>query len=238
MNSAKRENVIRKVKKLYALASGTTSREEAESATLTAQALLREYNLTLTDADLQEEETSQCSLHQEDTGTRHHSAWVVYLANTTAKAFDCRALFGARLCEKRWRRIPYVSFIGVEPDVSLAKHTFSYLCGVARRHKDKRKSSAQLNHWRIGFAEAVGSRLVENAEQQKKESPREMALVLRKDDLLSRYMAEHYPEIKTEKCRKQSVEFAAYLEGLAAGDCVPLSTPVEQGKEASKALSV
>ncbi|MEG2172351.1 MAG: DUF2786 domain-containing protein [Desulfovibrionaceae bacterium] len=226
MDTEKRNKIIEKVRKLYALAEGTDSQEEAESAVLMAQSILHEYNLTLTEADLQEKDGKKCFEHVQDTGTRHHSAWVAILANNIADAFDSKIIFGTRYINNK--KIPYIRFIGVEPDVSLATHTFYYLSGVAIRHKDRNKTSSQLNHWKIGFADAVGRRLIAYANTKKQETPQTTALVICKDEIVSDYMSKNHPNLRQSKVFMPNLDAMAYKEGILAGEKVPLSRPINE----------
>lgn len=229
------KKIIKKVQKLYALAERTDFPEEAESAVAKAQELLREYNLSLNEADFEIEENSQCVEHRVDSGLRRSTQWHSELVGFIQYAFDIKAIHSSRYVfppgNKPAEKRVSVRFVGVEPDTSLAMHTYSYLTGVALRHRAKGKNTTQLNHWRIGFVEAVGARLVESR-QKAASTSQETGLVLVKDAIIKKYMGEHYPNLKTHRIRSANINPTDFLEGREAGRKVPLSRPIEHDETA------
>ena len=85
---AEHASIIERVRKLLAL-SRSDNPHEAASAAAKAQALLSEYNLSM--SDIPAEDRSGLHVGLSGTKTRQRlELWAFRLAHATAKAFDCK----------------------------------------------------------------------------------------------------------------------------------------------------
>lgn len=120
--------VLDKVKKLLALAGNNPSQAEAEAAAAKAQALLAQYNLTLTEGDNKEE----LIFTYYETGVDR--AWKYDLASVVASNFRCKCC---------WWGKSKVGFYGYKHDTEVAAEVFNFLFWTIRRNLRKVKKQAE-----------------------------------------------------------------------------------------------
>lgn len=224
------KDIIEKVKKLYKLAEGTSFADEASAAVEKAQELLKKHNLTITPADLKDKYSSACAelIIKPEYGVR--AKWPQRLLIDIQEAFSVKVLTSCFYEESGTRKNgdtiykqrPTVSFIGVEPDVSIARHTFEYLCGVAIRENLSGYTASEKTHWRNGFAEAVGIRLVKKHKEESADT-NSTDLVVQKEALIKAHLEATHPLIKTKTIPPPDYYGHGYGNGLLAGKNVPLS---------------
>ncbi len=122
------ERIIRIVRKLFDLSSGAGTPEEAQSAAMKARRLLSEYSLSLSDVELQKAARElSCSERRQTLTTIYAPSWVKILFGGVRRGFGVEGFF-AHVGAKR-----AVTFVGVEPDLSLASYTFEYLSAASAK---------------------------------------------------------------------------------------------------------
>lgn len=110
-----KETIIKKVKKLFALAN-SSNEHEAALAAAHAQRLLAEHNLAMSDIEARQEATAANKV--ETSSAKALPKWIWRLLNGVNQAFDsdCVHYSGGKIV-----------FIGVGADPQVAAYTFSYL---------------------------------------------------------------------------------------------------------------
>lgn len=114
------EKILEKVKKLLALAGNNPSEEEAKSASLKAQQLLAEYNLTLSDAD----EDKKLEISDSQFYCGGDNQWKFSLASVISKNFRC---------QHYWLGKKTLVFYGYKADCEIAKEVFGFLFNVCKK---------------------------------------------------------------------------------------------------------
>ncbi|MGE4539235.1 MAG: DUF2786 domain-containing protein [Desulfovibrio sp.] len=226
----KQERILRIVRKLFDLSNGAGTQEEAQSAAMKARALLSEYSLSMSDVELQAAvEELSCGERQQPLTTPHVPSWVKILFGGVRRGFGVEGIF-TWLGEKR-----AVTFVGVEPDLSLASYTFGFLYRVGKRAPGmQKKRERQKNQWRMGFAYALLSRF--NEYQHHEQSGQEMALMPMKYDLARDYIADRYPDLVKSVPVKKVRPTKAYQAGYTEGRRVQWGQPVGGGGDAAPML--
>lgn len=152
------EKVIRKINKLLAMADTSRGATEAEaiSASLTAQKLLAQYNLTMTDVTGERtEEGVEQAIADLPTGKK----WKYSLADTVADNYACKVYYVGN---------NQAVFYGYKADVLIARRVFVYLFKVgdklanqyAKRYRDRYGDSEGIyNSFCSGFVNGVRKEL-------------------------------------------------------------------------------
>lgn len=226
----KQERILRIVRKLFDLSNGAGTQEEAQSAAMKARALLSEYSLSMPDVEWQAmADELSCEERTQPLTTPHVPSWVKILFRGVCRGFGVEGFHGWA-GEKR-----AATFVGVDPDVSLASYTFGFLYRVGKRAPGmQKKRERQRNQWRMGFAYALYSRL--NEYQHHEQSRQEMALMPVKHDLARDYIASKYPNLVAGTPIKKVRPTKAYQAGYAEGLRVQWGQPVEGGGDAAPML--
>lgn len=149
-----REQVIEKIKKVFALSNNNSSIEEATAAAQLAQQLMHKYHIE--EIDLAE--TAEKLIEAEFT-TGTGNKWKYILSSTIAKNFCVKAY---------WYGKAAVRFYGRSTDVAIAKETYQFLyklCISLARKADyqERKKTGSTNgagrSFALGFVEGVSQEL-------------------------------------------------------------------------------
>ena len=114
------EKILDKVKKLLALAGNNPSEEEAKAASLKAQQLMAEYNLTLTEA----EDDKKLEFANASYACGVDNQWKYELAAVVAKNFRC---------EHYWLGKRTLVFFGYYTDCEIAKEVFALLFKTCKK---------------------------------------------------------------------------------------------------------
>ena len=115
------EKILEKIKKLLALAGNNPSEEEAKSASLKAQQLMNEYNLTLSEVD---GEDKRLEFSDSRFVCGGDNQWKFSLSQVIAKNFRC---------ESYWLGKKIVVFYGYKADCEIAKEVFGFLFNVCKK---------------------------------------------------------------------------------------------------------
>lgn len=162
-----REKVLDKVRKLLAL-SKSPNEAEATAAAEKAQALLAEYNLTMSEVDLKAETIST------DASTATESRpWTRLFATSLAELYFCHYFYVFRKVPTKKRKCGYVrydvhAFTGAKHNVEVAKLMFSYLVQTidrlaheAAKGYSVKERSRFITSFRVACATRIGVRLEE-----------------------------------------------------------------------------
>jgi hypothetical protein len=149
-----REQIIEKIKKVFALSNNNSSVEEATAAAQLAQQLMHKYHIE--EIDLAE---TVEKLIEEEYTTGTGNKWKYILSSTIAKNFCVKAY---------WFGKATVRFYGRSTDVEIAKETYKFLfnlCVSLARKADyqERKKTGSTNgagrSFALGFVEGVSQEL-------------------------------------------------------------------------------
>ncbi len=219
--------IIRLARKLFALAEKAGSAEEAHSAAMKARTLLSEHSLTMSDVEISNvEESLECREESHTLTTSHAPSWVKILFGGVRRGFGCDGFFSRTYNTETQTARSTTVFVGVEPDVSLALFTFTYLYRIGKRAPGMyKKKEKQKTQWRMGFAVAINKRL-----QRYEQTSQEKALVPIKEGLVKQYMAIIHPGLVPMLPPKFKRESAAFIAGYNHGRNVSLDTPVGASK--------
>ena len=136
-----RENILNKVKKLFALAGNNSSEEEARQATLKAQELMVKHNIDMAevdDVDLDKsEEITEAGV---DVGPKK---WKYTLAHIVAPNFRCQFFMKGK---------NHFVFYGHETDAHIAAETFKFLFNMGNKLGNKLAREARAKY---GYADNV-----------------------------------------------------------------------------------
>jgi hypothetical protein len=116
-------------------------------------------------------------------------------------------------------------FLGIEPDVTIAKQTFEYLYQFVNSYDYSGIDVACRYDWRLGFVTAVNVRL----RQKKKEQTNDThitALVLCKKQIAHDFLSAKFSNIRKEKTKLRSVG-SSYFDGYQVGQKIPINRPLD-----------
>lgn len=212
------QRVIRLIDKLLKLAAGTTSTEEAESAHLKAQKLMAEYDLSLADITVEEfRERAACDEHEIEILPGKCPDWVALLAAIINDIYGTR---GFRRNEGDVVSDLYIFFfIGVEPNVTVAAQAFvSVYRHLVLRKYPLKYTAKQKADFAYGFVTGLYKKLREAKEAQMGAAPENCtAIALARSEIADKYVAEHYPHLKSAKFRVKKRDDEAVASGVRAG---------------------
>ena len=153
-----RDDVIKRIRKLFALAEGKANRNESIAAALKAQELIAEYNVE--DFEIADEAEPIIEAVS-DIGVSKE--WRKRLAKVVAENFRCKNFFyGKYASQKR------IVFLGYSMDANAAKITYEHLFKIGDRlarkaardsFKEYGTSYGVYNTFALGFVGGVASEL-------------------------------------------------------------------------------
>jgi hypothetical protein len=215
LEESRRQRAIEKVKKLLRL-SKSSNEHEAALAAAKAQEFLSAYNLT--EVDCREEEPKQKAGMAATATVKNPAEWIVVLAASVAKAFDCQSLHST---------CGYTLFVGAGLDFHVANCTFAFLYrkvnGLAARYMNaphkkgmgRGRRSKTRRSYCLGLVEVIAGKLA----QQSAETPlTSAALVSAKRALIARTV--EALNISREERELKISNGRAYRAGLRDGESV------------------
>ncbi len=210
-------------------ANGCTE-EEAAAAADKAAKLLEQYNMTIEESDLRENEfTSQEHSHDDIIGKR---LWKV--ADAIAYMVDIK------FWTSRPGEIPAVTFFGFDHEVQIA----SYLLDICRtamktRHANMdheyRLLRANVRRRRIeAFIDGMADRLHQRIKDMKPKQPTGTGLVVLRKDLIKAALEEMGINLKDGKMRSSNYLDENYYKGRHAADAVSLNPGLKTQDSSSR----
>jgi RNA processing factor Prp31 len=217
MNIPNKSTIIERIRSLFALGDITRNpyEEEVKTALAMAQKLMKKYNLSLSEIDLEKQKDD---IEKEYTETRATIAfWEKKLAKMVATLFNCDPIINANYNRNRgW------IFIGFKEEAKLACQCYSYLNYVIRI-----KANTYAKH-KIDFYAGMTDRLQERIDEEiKLNTPQEnskcKAIVCCKDKLIKSWEQKNLK--LTIELRKPSIidnVSPDYYKGYLAGNKIDL----------------
>jgi len=215
-----RQRIIERVQKLFALAAQNDSPEEAQLAAIRAQELLQKYDLSLSEVEIRRDGSSLCNEQLIPLKKRKTPTWIKFLHSTVAEGFGVDCFRGL------YQTGTVLIYIGVEPDVTIAKQTFEYLYNFVETYDLRGKSAKQKNQWRVGFIYAVNTRLTEQR-NKKVDDAHSCELMIAKEQIIKDYISEKYNDIKKARKLPQTKISGSFHEGVAVGMITPINRPID-----------
>lgn len=220
--SPEQSKILEKIRKLLRL-SRSDNEHEAAAAAAKAQQLLSEHNLTVGNITPEQAAREFTASHAHRKTRQRLELWAHKLAAAAASAFDCKYYHNLATGE--------TSFVGCGPDPDVCGWTYGYLYkallalasaymrGPAKRLRATRSKAMARNSYLAGAVYMIGMRL----EAQKKDTPiTPGALVPVKEAVISRSM----PELTPRQVPPQKIRDNDFVNGMDAGNSVPLSKPI------------
>jgi hypothetical protein len=216
------ERVIEKIQKLLAMASDTSSPNEALIAAKRARAMMDKHQLSK--EDIEKHTGNQFLETKAERETKLRQTWIRYLCGAAAMMNDC-------VCVLKTHRTVSYQFQGFKSDAIVAKLTADYLIETCDRlcEASSARGRSEKNYFRLGFAESVAKRALMIAKEREREfvnSATGTALVPMKKAMI----AEHFGELKAARApnvrEPNSSEIDSYVNGRVAGNDVGLDKQV------------
>lgn len=228
-----KDNIIKRIKKCLAIAgdSAATS-NEAATALRQAQALMREYDLSMIDVENADFKITQEFMKM----ARQQPKWKRYLFSSIAKAFGVHVMQTCELNKTTKRYEDGYSFYGINERPELTQYAFDVIMRQLRRAKKEflmKKGYLSASKKRkigedfcLGFVYALDNKIVAFASDEKTKA--------KEDALVKKY--EEQTGIRTKKsCSSRSiVDYDAYSFGQAAGEQVVLNHAMNNGQQSIK----
>ena len=217
MNIPNKSTIIERIRNLFAL--GDSSRnpyeEEVKTALAMAQRLMKKYNLSLSEIDLEKQKDD---INKEFTKTKLSIAfWERKLARMVANLFNCDPIINANYNRDRgW------IFIGFKEEAKLASQSYDYLDYVIRI-----MANTYAIH-KLDFYAGITDRLQERIDEEIKwntpeETSKCTAIVCCKNKLIETWKEKHM-KLTTEHRRLPTIDEASpdYYKGYLAGNKIDL----------------
>jgi hypothetical protein len=226
-------DIINKIKDLFALASSTSSLDEAATATALAQKLLDKYQLSLADlASSKQENVIEEFVSKNKRDTTWKGKLIAYLAGSNYT----RALFFQGLGYK---------LIGRKSDIELVSYFWKSIVAQIDQLADNAIKNGVgsgkrfSNSFKYGAAQAVIDRLKTARAESKKEAERTeqgksgLIWLSKKNEEVERYLNRYKHKTIV---KKPDVSYNAYAAGVAAGQQVNLATGLKTKEVNTKLL--
>jgi hypothetical protein len=210
----KNSPIIKKIRKLLALAN-SSNEHEAALAAAHAQRLLSEHNLAM--ADIEASHRPDKADTVETTVSRSLPKWMRHLSAGVSAAFDCQAVHHPATGK--------MTFIGVGADVQIAAYTFAYLDRTVRklcsdymkRHVAGTLANRDRELMRQSYYLGAVSTITARLREQKILTPvTSGALVPVKEGLIRQAMSE-IGALRTMHSRRSYINSDAYSRGQSDG---------------------
>lgn len=223
-----RDAISRRIRALRAktVENGCTEAEALAAAELLAD-LLAKYNITLDEAELRE----QPFAHHRET----HSDWVGDRLWKVAAAVS--ELTGARY----WAQAPgmpvSIDFFGFEHEVEVARYMLEICANAMRRAVELMRAEvfprSLKRHVVLPYLDGMADRLAQRIRAMIPPTPAGTGLVVLRNALIDQAM----PVKTTQRDMRGSRNLeTGYLDGLVAGDRVPLNRGLRGGAETRELL--
>lgn len=205
--------ILNKVKKLLAL-SKSPNESEASSALDKAHALLRQYNLELSDI---KEENKYGIVEDVVIESKNDSKWRSILLHGIAEANFCKSL-KVEDFKKTTRK-----FVGKSHNIIVAKEMYVYLEHVVER-LSKKFSGSERGSYKLGISMTLMRRLLALKEKDQVECT---ALVVQEESMINDYFKNKGVKSKAMSIRTSNNE--AYGRGIQEGHNVSLNGQLANG---------
>ena len=231
------DKILDRVRKLLSLAGNNPNQHEAASAAEMAKRILNEYNLSLSDIELQEILSKEVTFHE-----LRISSWKQILAVKIAEIFDCR-VYGTSDLVNHGGKYKIV-FVGNKSDVQVAYYVYEYLYRVIfnlietkMKNNDSEFHGNTVRHnYAAGIMSVITDRLTEFYGKVKAESDVKVnnygktgkEVLVIKNDAISKYVASTVGEMQKKVVGGARVmDVDTYSVGQKDGKNIPLSRGIQ-----------
>jgi len=211
-------NIVDKIQKLLALAE-SPNENEAFLALQKANALLKDYNLTLNDLHKYDFKIKESILKLEQ-----YKSYEIVLFNTIAEWNFCQCLMTTDT-----QKVKHLHFIGREHNVITTFEFINYIVEkiqtLVRMQNKMNKYSIEL--YKLGLFVSLTNKIKQEI-QQNKNNTNEKALVVKNNaEILDYIKAKYNKNMTTEKLNtadalKHAKEMQAYIQGYKDGSHISL----------------
>ena len=232
------QKILEKIQKLMSLAD-SPNESEAQSAMDKAQALMVQYNISISDISVSDESNDIIEDSIKETGRL--SSWESVLMSAVAKVNYCDAF----VTRSRRAGKTKLVMVGKPHHVAIAKAMFDYLSATVERECKRVKTENPIDtvgrswsaSFKLGCASRIASRLKEKMESMKSQGIPEVAVTAlvvvdsfrKADQDIQKYHAQAGRKFgKASKCSFSNG--AGYSAGQSAGNSVSLNAQVKSGK--------
>lgn len=241
--------IIEKIKKLLAFAGDHRGNpNEIARAAAQAEAMLRKYNLEMTDVIMAELKDNEDAVTTADVFLRYRRGkrytkiptWAQWLAVAISELFDCHCKINFSF-NTNDRVEAVLRFFGYHTDLTICTWMIDYVCAEvyrAARNADIQGTKA-ADSFRRGASRVICQRLRELKSQKDNEyrsSSTGTALVVYKRAKVEEKFGEFSYSSKEDKA---TIDHAAYMAGVAAGSKINLNPgkPIDAPADAPRLSS-
>lgn len=223
------ERVIRKVKKLLAMASDVSSPNEAAIAARRARSLMDQHQLSQEDLLIDTDDRFGVSASEKT--YKQLPTWARFLAQAAGQLNDCEVVI-----HREWnpKKVKF-EFRGFATDADLSAHTHAYLVDVCNSLLKRSSVSGRsgVNFYRVGFAEQILSRVYQiTSERETIKTAAGQALVACKKGMVESHF-ERLPSAANANYRNpDESEICAYHKGVNDARSVQLRTEIDGKRQA------
>jgi len=223
--------VMERVRKILAMTE-SPHEEEAKTASEMAHKILKEYNLTLSDLEVEKEGIIE---EQYDENFNRIAPWKLTLLIQIMRTNYCesyQSIIGFKN-NGGYRNDMVKKFIvvGREANVTTAKIMADYLVNVVERMaKNYGGDNDEKKSYKSGLSLGLRVRLKKMIEQEKVESPISTALVKRENALVENYMNQKNNMTKTT-IKTNIKDAMAYIAGQKDASKINLNSQLDDGKK-------
>lgn len=220
-------NVIAKLRKLLALATNNTQKEEMESAMAKAMQIAIEHNIDLSSIT-EEADKKQLNVIMKsvDCGKRF-SVSHRFICWLLQDHFSVKAIYSGSRNQGR-----IMILVGTETDVEMAMFVYNFLTSrfMSLWHEYHRKMSCPVKHreayiW--GLRDGLHEKLNRLKQGLSPEQANPYAMVLRSKELAIRDAVEKaFPDLTSLKFKSKSVDASAYGKGKVDGEKINIARPL------------
>lgn len=231
------QNILEKIQKLMNLAD-SPNESEAQAAMDKAQALMVQYNISISDILVSDESNDIIEDAIKETGRL--ASWESVLMAAVSKVNYCDAF----VSRSRYKGKTKLVMVGKPHHVAVAKSMYDYLCATVERECKRIKKQDPLNKGRswnasfkLGCASRISSRLKERMETLKTEGIPESnvsaLVVVDSFKKAQQDITKYHAQSGRNFGKASNINFsngAGYRAGQSAGDSVSLNAQVSSGK--------
>lgn len=239
MTETKRQSIAAKVRALLAktVENGATE-DEAIAAMEKAHELMARYQLSLTDAELEEEGTSRFTTAAHDVASHQVNRKLrtkIFLANAVSRYCDCKTWRSDGVEEK-------INFFGLRSDAEFASWLIDSLTLFVELETDRHLAKSGVRgadaRWRARVSFSLGcvtriaerlDELVAAREVKDGKTATGTSLIVVKNALVERDFKSLGLQLRKGSSRGRSVNSAHYSAGQAAGNRATFGKPVNGG---------
>lgn len=222
-----RQDVLRKITKLLALAGDNCNENEAANAAILARNLMKKYDIEERELDTHDE--SNTKVGETVCHKASYHPWEIDLASYMRYFLPVEILIKM---DYKGRKRP--AFIGHKADVDVVLHMYDYIRKTIWRLGRKQHNSRATRSFCVGASVTIHDRLYQNyLEEQRKARENEKSedacyalICVDKQKEISNYLEETYPDMIHMKKKKTDVDMDAYYEGRLAGKRISLNQQI------------